>query len=260
MAQLAYKWKVMITVVFGVWMIVLDSTVVNVAFPTVRRAFSAGIDDAQWVISVYVLALGIATPLAGFISDQFGLKRVYLGTLAGAITIFVWGAISHMVLLEGIGFSRMPNEDRIVSTLRISLNEDGLYFFPNIDLRGHPSAEDRAAWEAKFRAGPTGMIIYHPAGDRPVSPKKLFLQFLSCVIAASIVAYVLFASAGTYSRRVGIAVLLGIFGLFTVSTIYWNWYGFPNAFFLAQGVDMIVGWALAGAVIARLIPIEQSAS
>jgi hypothetical protein len=47
MAQLAYKWKVMITVVFGVWMIVLDSTVVNVAFPTVRRAFGAGIDSAQ---------------------------------------------------------------------------------------------------------------------------------------------------------------------------------------------------------------------
>jgi hypothetical protein len=48
--------------------------------------------------------------------------------------------------------------------------------------------------------------------------------------------------------------LLGAFGLFAISSIYWNWYGFPNAFFLAQGVDMIVGWALAGAVIAKLIP------
>lgn len=33
---LAYKWKVLISVVFGVFMVVLDSTVVNVAFPTLR--------------------------------------------------------------------------------------------------------------------------------------------------------------------------------------------------------------------------------
>src|SRR5215472_4738525 len=166
------------------------------------------------------------------------VNRLLIATLAGAVTIFVWGAVSHMVLLEGMGFSRMPNEDRIVSTLRTSLAQDGLYFFPTIDLRGHPSVEERTAWEARFRAGPTGMIVYHSAGDSPVSPKKLVVQFLSGLIAASIVAYVLFLSTASYWRRVGISALLGVFGLFTISTIYWNWYGFPNAFFLAQGVDM----------------------
>jgi EmrB/QacA subfamily drug resistance transporter len=79
----------MITVAVGVWMIVLDSTVVNVAFPTLRRTFGVGIDQAQWVISIYVLALGIATPLAGFLADRFGMKRVYgLG-----LTIFVVGSL-----------------------------------------------------------------------------------------------------------------------------------------------------------------------
>jgi MFS family permease len=86
--RLAYKWRVMITVAVGVWMIVLDSTVVNVAFPTLRRTFGTGIDQAQWVISIYVLALGIATPLAGFLADRFGMKRIYsLG-----LTIFVVGS------------------------------------------------------------------------------------------------------------------------------------------------------------------------
>jgi EmrB/QacA subfamily drug resistance transporter len=79
----------MITVAVGVWMIVLDSTVVNVAFPTLRRTFGIRIEQAQWVISIYVLALGIATPLAGFLADRFGLKRVYgLG-----LTIFVVGSL-----------------------------------------------------------------------------------------------------------------------------------------------------------------------
>jgi len=58
----------------------------------------------------------------------------------------------------------------------------------------------------------------------------------------------------TYWRRVGLAVLLGVFGFFAISSLYWNWYGFLNAFFLMQGVDMIVGWSLTGAVIAKLHP------
>src|SRR5262245_9814957 len=177
-----------------------------------------------------------------------------MATLSGAAMMFVLGAFSHMVLLKGIGFTHMSNEERIVSTLRSSLPGDGLYFFPSIDLRGNPTREEQAAWEARFRAGPTGMIIYHGTGGAPVSAKKLSIQLLSDVLAAGIVSYVLSLAVATYWRRVGLAALLGVFGLFTISSIYWNWYGFPNAFFLAQGVDMIVGWSLAGAVIAKLIP------
>jgi DHA2 family multidrug resistance protein len=78
----------MITVAAGVWMIVLDSTVVNVAFPALRETFGAGVEQAQWVISVYVLALGIATPLAGFLADRFGIKAMYRLGLA----IFILGS------------------------------------------------------------------------------------------------------------------------------------------------------------------------
>jgi len=182
------------------------------------------------------------------------MKKWLIATLAGAVTIFVWGGISHMVLLKGIGFTRMSNEQRIVSTLRSSLPGDGLYFFPSIDLRGNPTREEQAAWEARFREGPTGMIIYHAAGDAPVSPKKLSVQFVSDVLAAGIVSYLLSLTVATYWKRVELVGLLGAFGLFAISSIYWNWYGFPDAFFVAQGVDMIFGWSLAGAVIAKLIP------
>jgi EmrB/QacA subfamily drug resistance transporter len=78
----AYKWKVLATVIFGIFMVILDGTVVNVAFPTLRQEFGASLSDSQWIISVYVLALGISTPLAGFLADRFGIKRIYLGGLA----------------------------------------------------------------------------------------------------------------------------------------------------------------------------------
>jgi EmrB/QacA subfamily drug resistance transporter len=85
-----YKWKVLATVVFGIFMVILDTTVVNIAFQTLREEFGSNLNDAQWIISVYVLALGISTPLAGFLADRFGIKRVYLGGLG----IFVLGSLA----------------------------------------------------------------------------------------------------------------------------------------------------------------------
>jgi EmrB/QacA subfamily drug resistance transporter len=87
--RLAYKWKVLISVIFGIFMIILDSTVVNVAFQTIRREYDATLTDAQWVISIYVLALGIGTPLSGFLADRFGIKRMYIGGL----TAFLIGSL-----------------------------------------------------------------------------------------------------------------------------------------------------------------------
>src|SRR5215211_3224264 len=85
---LEQKWKVLISVMFGIFMIILDATVVNVAFPTLRREFGATLADAQWVLSIYVLSLGVTTPVSGYLADRFGIKRVYLFGL----TIFVVGS------------------------------------------------------------------------------------------------------------------------------------------------------------------------
>jgi EmrB/QacA subfamily drug resistance transporter len=85
-----YKWKVLGTVIFGIFMVILDSTVINVAFQTLREEFGSNITDAQWIISVYVLALGISMPLAGYLADRFGIKKIYLGGLL----IFVLGSLA----------------------------------------------------------------------------------------------------------------------------------------------------------------------
>lgn len=105
-----YKWKVLISVIFGVFMVILDTTVVNVAFQTLRTEFAAGINDSQWIISIYVLALGISTPLAGFLADRFGIKRIYLtglttfvvGSLLSGLAPGLWFLVATRAL-QGIG-------------------------------------------------------------------------------------------------------------------------------------------------------------
>ncbi len=84
-----YKWRVLGSVIFGLFMVILDTTVVNVAFPTLRTEFGATLSSSQWIISIYVLALGIATPMAGFFADRFGIKRTYVLGLV----VFVTGSM-----------------------------------------------------------------------------------------------------------------------------------------------------------------------
>lgn len=86
--RFAYKWKVLMSVIFGIFMIILDTTVVNVALRTIQSGYGVSLPDVQWIISVYVLALGITTPMSGYLADRFGLKRIYVAGLA----LFVFGS------------------------------------------------------------------------------------------------------------------------------------------------------------------------
>jgi MFS family permease len=85
---LPQKYKVLISVIFGIFMVILDTTVINVAFQTLRAEFGASLNDSQWIISIYVLLLGISTPLSAFLSNRYGMKRIYLVGLS----IFIIGS------------------------------------------------------------------------------------------------------------------------------------------------------------------------
>src|SRR6266516_6481213 len=61
-------------VVLGTVMTVLDLTVVNVAIPTLGRAFQTSISTIQWVLTGYLLAFASVIPLTGWASERFGAK------------------------------------------------------------------------------------------------------------------------------------------------------------------------------------------
>ncbi len=79
---LPYKWIVAIVVIFGLFMSILDATVVNIAIPRLQTAFGAPLSSVQWVATGYTLAQGVATPLTPFLSERLGLKRLYLLAVA----------------------------------------------------------------------------------------------------------------------------------------------------------------------------------
>lgn len=72
----------------------LDSTIANVALPQMQRSFGVSQDAAMLVITSYIVAAAIATPLIGWLSSRIGRQRLYLTAIAGFTMASVWCALS----------------------------------------------------------------------------------------------------------------------------------------------------------------------
>jgi EmrB/QacA subfamily drug resistance transporter len=81
LAGLAYHWQAMIVIVLGSFMVVLDTTIVNIALPRILQVFQSNVNEGQLVLTGYMLALAIVMPATGYLSDTFGAKRTYLITI-----------------------------------------------------------------------------------------------------------------------------------------------------------------------------------
>src|SRR5213595_3318587 len=80
-----YKWLVAAAFVAGMFMDIMDTTIVNVALPTLGRNFGVGDGSFEWVVTGYLLSLAVWIPASGWIGDRFGAKRVLLFAI-GAFT------------------------------------------------------------------------------------------------------------------------------------------------------------------------------
>jgi EmrB/QacA subfamily drug resistance transporter len=77
-----YKWVALAVVLSGTIMTILDSTIVNIAIPTLQHDLHAGsYSDIAWVVTGYLLAQGAVIPLTGWATDRWGTKRLYLITI-----------------------------------------------------------------------------------------------------------------------------------------------------------------------------------
>jgi EmrB/QacA subfamily drug resistance transporter len=72
----------LLTIIIGLFMVILDTTAVNVALPTLVKDFGSTLPSLQWVLTGYMLAQAAVIPLAGWLSDRFGAKRLFLVALA----------------------------------------------------------------------------------------------------------------------------------------------------------------------------------
>ena len=82
MSKSTRSWIGLVALSLGVFMALLDVTIVNVALPTMVRDFNESFNNVQWVLNAYSLVLGVTLLIVSKIGDMYGLKRVFVISLA----------------------------------------------------------------------------------------------------------------------------------------------------------------------------------
>jgi EmrB/QacA subfamily drug resistance transporter len=128
---LPYHWQAVIVVIIGSFMVMLDTTVVNIALPRIITVFGADVHSSQYVLTFYMLALAIIMPATGYLTDTFGTKRIYMlsmlfFTVGSFLCSAAWNVPSLVLfrVLQGLGggmlmplsmtiiFKTVPPEER----------------------------------------------------------------------------------------------------------------------------------------------------
>jgi EmrB/QacA subfamily drug resistance transporter len=97
-------------ILLGVFLVQMDSTMVNIALESFRRDFHADLGTVQWVSGAYLLAMAAVIPVAGWAIDRFGARTAWLTSLAvfalGSLLCgLAWsvGSLIVMRVVQGIG-------------------------------------------------------------------------------------------------------------------------------------------------------------
>ncbi|MEK4288216.1 MULTISPECIES: MDR family MFS transporter [Paenibacillus] len=101
---------VILALITGMLLVMLDSTIMNVAIPQLEKTFDASLKTIQWAITGYTLALSVIIPLAGWFSDKFTAKRVFLASIVlfpiGSLLCSMAQSTTELIIfriLQGLG-------------------------------------------------------------------------------------------------------------------------------------------------------------
>lgn len=84
------KWSIMAAVAMGTFLATIDASIVNVALPTLVRAFASELAIVQWVMLAYLLTIATLMLAVGRLADMFGKKRLY----SSGMVIFTLGSLA----------------------------------------------------------------------------------------------------------------------------------------------------------------------
>ncbi|MEV7091462.1 DHA2 family efflux MFS transporter permease subunit [Amycolatopsis sp. NPDC051045] len=113
-ARQANPWAALGALCLGFFMILLDTTIVSIAIPTMLRELGAGLNAVVWVISVYLLTYAVPMLFTSRLGDRFGPKRVFLAGLVVFTGASLWCGLSGSVemliaarAVQGLGAALM---------------------------------------------------------------------------------------------------------------------------------------------------------
>lgn len=86
----AHGGKVLISVLLGTFTVSLNNSALNLAAAELMVRFNASATEVSWVVTLFMIAMGMTMPLTGYLADRFTRKRIYLLGLWGSWRVPRW--------------------------------------------------------------------------------------------------------------------------------------------------------------------------
>jgi len=120
-----FRGLITVSIMLATIMQVLDTTIANVALPSMQGSLGAAQDTITWVLTSYIVAAAIATPVTGWVADRIGIKRLFLTCIVGftlaSMLCGLAGSLYQMVgfrILQGIfGAALVPLSQSVLLSI-----------------------------------------------------------------------------------------------------------------------------------------------
>jgi hypothetical protein len=175
--------------------------------------------------------------------------------LLGGVAMFMWMSLAHVVLPLGeVGVQEIQNEPVVLSAMHDALGEkSGLFVFPATGAGPNATNQEKNAamqhYDEKLAANPSGLLVYHPPGETGLTARRLVTEFLTEVLEAFLVVFLLAQTQiSSFGGRLAFVSVAGVVASLGTNISYWNWYGFPTNYTAVYILTQIVGFACVGAV------------
>lgn len=133
LASVERKWFVLVAACIGLSMLMVNTFVVNVALPAMARDLDAELGTAQWIVSAYVLVIGVFPVAGGRLGDIFGRRKLYLIGLTIFIASSIGAGMAQAVyplialrVVQGIGAAVMMPGTLSIVTQAFPAHQRGL--------------------------------------------------------------------------------------------------------------------------------------
>lgn len=191
------------------------------------------------------------------------MKRILLAGLLGGVMVFLWGAVAHMVLEIDAAAMKVPSDAaqaRVMATLGAELDEPGVYLLPMLQKELWKDEAAQQAFAAQQAQSAFAFLVFQPQGVSFLDAfgGNLMRQAVIVILAALFAAWVVSLTTLGFVGRVALVGGLGLFAWLTTYVPLWNWYRFPTDYTVAALIECVVGWLLAGLIIAAIVKPRRS--
>jgi len=192
------------------------------------------------------------------------MAKKLLAAVLGGLAFFLWSFVAHDLLPLGkTGIKEIPNEQAVLDSMKATMPEHGLYFLPGLGIPENATrAQQSAAMEArmhKVETGPSGLLVYHPSLNFSFG-KALVVELVTNMFQVFLAVLLLGQTRiVNFVGRWRFITIAGFLAAISTNVSYWNWYGFPGSYTLADICTVAMGFVFAGLVAAAIVkPVQEA--